>query len=176
MGLGKQVLLEEKHALTDTLTVVPAGYLFNAQPYAMRAPEVFLGQACTKPSQVWAIAAMLLCWMKPGVLGAGDSPHPFVNEAWCMAKIKQLFPNWYIPTPDEVERPTLKSAVEFAIRFSEEEPIPQAISPFEMETQKMKIPEQLRDLLRLMLVVDPGERPSASAVLASREFQAFQIL
>ncbi|KAF2816716.1 uncharacterized protein BDZ99DRAFT_375363 [Mytilinidion resinicola] len=160
----------------DLGLVVPAGHFFNAQPYAMRAPEVFLGQACTKPSQIWAVAAMLLCWIKPGVLGAGDSPHPFVNEAWCMSKIKRLFPNWYIPTPDEVERHTLKSAVEFAIRFSEEEPIPQAISPFEKETQKVEIPEQLRDLLRLMLVVNPGERPSASAVLASREFQAFQML
>lgn len=93
-----------------------------------------------------------------------------------MAKIKRLFPNWYIPSPDEVERPTLKSAVEFAVRFSEEEPIPQAISPFEEETQKVKIPEQLRVLLRLMLVVNPDERPSASAVLASREFRAFHEL
>jgi serine/threonine protein kinase len=176
LGLGKQILLDETDAFTDKLTVVPAGYLFNAQPYAMRAPEVFLGQACTKPSQVWAVAAMLLCWIKPGVLGAGDSPHPYVNEAWCMAKIKRLFPNWYIPTPDEVERPTLKSAVEFAIRFSKEELIPQAISPFEKETEKVNIPEQLRDLLRLMLVVNPGERPSASAVLSSREFQAVQML
>ena len=93
-----------------------------------------------------------------------------------MAKIKRLFPNWYVPTPNEVERPTLKSAVEFAIRFSEEEPIPQAISPFEEETQKVKIPEQLRDLLRLMLIVNPEERPSASDMLASREFRAFEML
>ena len=90
----------------------------------MRAPEVFLGQACTKPSQVWAVTAMLLCWINPGILGAWDSPYPFINEAWYMVKIKRLFPNWYIPTPDEVKRPTLKTVVEFAIRFSEEEPIP----------------------------------------------------
>ncbi|KAF1950008.1 kinase-like protein [Byssothecium circinans] len=160
----------------DLGLVVPAGHLFNAQPYAMRAPEVFLGQACTQPSQVWAVAAMLLCWIKPRVLGVGDSPHPFINEPWCMAKIKRLFPNWYIPPPDEFERPTLKAEVEVAISFAEEEQIPEAISPFEEETRKVEIPEQLRDLLRLMLVVNPGERPSASAVLASREFRAFQML
>ncbi|KAI3393451.1 hypothetical protein diail_4247 [Diaporthe ilicicola] len=81
-----------------------------------------------------------------------------------------------IATPDEVERPTLKAAVEFAVPFSQDEPVPQDISPFEEETQKMRIPGPLVDLLRLMLVVDPRQRPSASAVLKSRELQDFQIL
>ncbi|KAJ5202317.1 hypothetical protein N7449_004396 [Penicillium cf. viridicatum] len=67
--------------------VVPVGELFNAQPYAIRAHEVFLGKACTEPSQVWAVAVMLLCWLKPGVLGVWDSPYPLINEAWSMAKI-----------------------------------------------------------------------------------------
>jgi hypothetical protein len=134
VGLGKQPLLDETDAFTDRLIVVPAGHLFNAQPYAMRAPEVFLGQACAEPAQVWVLTVMLLCWIKAGVLGAGDSPHPFINEAWCMVKIKRLLPCWHIPTPDEVERPTLKSAVKSAIRFSKEEKILQAISPFDKET------------------------------------------
>lgn len=141
----------------------------------MRAPEVFLRHACTQPSQVWAVAAMLLCWIKPGFLGAGDSPHPFINEAWCMAKIKRLFPNWSISTPDEVERPILKAAVESAVILSEE-PMPQAISPLDEETRKANIPEQLRHLLRLMLVTDPGTKPSSSNILASNEFLAFQML
>lgn len=176
LGLGEQSVLNDTDSFfqTDTLiTVVPTGHLFNAQPFAMRAPEVFLGHACAQPSQVWAIAAMLLCWIKPCVLGAGDSPHPLINEAWSMAKIKRLFPSWHVPTPDEVERPTLKCAVEFAIRFAEDEEIPRTILPFDEEIQKVELPVQLRDLLRLMLVVDPNERPSASAVLASKEFRAF---
>lgn len=153
------------------LIVFPAGHRLNAQPYAMRAPEVFLGQPCTAPSQVWAVAAMLLCWINPGVLGAWDSPHPLINEAWCMAKIKRLFPEWNIPTPNEVKRITLKNAVQSARRISDKESVMQAILPFEKETQKVKMPEQLRELLRLMLVVNPSERPSASYVLASREFK-----
>ncbi|KAJ9217141.1 hypothetical protein DTO166G4_1196 [Paecilomyces variotii] len=155
----------------DLGLVFPTGHRLNAQPYAMRAPEVFLGQPCTAPSQVWAVAAMLLCWINPGVLGAWDSPHPLINEAWCMAKIKRLFPEWNIPTPNEVERITLKNAVQSARRITEEEPVMQAILPFEKETQKVKMPEQLRELLLLMLVVNPSERPSASYVLASREFK-----
>lgn len=119
---------------------------------------------------------MLLCWIKPGILGAGDSPRPFIDEAWCMAKIKRLFPDWDVPAPEEVERRTLQSAVEFAVRFSEEESVPRAISPFGEETQKVKIPEQLRQLFRSMLAVDPGQRPSASEVLASRELLALQML
>ncbi|KAG8161542.1 hypothetical protein KVR01_008529 [Diaporthe batatas] len=160
----------------DLGLVVPDGYLHNARPYAMRAPEVFLGQPCIKISQVWAVGALLLCWVKPGILGAWDSPHPLINEAWCMAKIKRLFPEWHIPTPEQVERPTLKSAVESAVILSQNEEGPQSIGSFAEETQNLKMPGQLRDLLNLMLVVDPCQRPSASAVLESKEFKTFQML
>lgn len=176
LGLGTQPWLTMINLFTNGYLVVPDGYLRNAQPYAMRAPEVFLGQPCTKLSQVWAVAAMLLCWIKPGVLGAGDSPHPLINEAWCMAKLKRLFPEWHIPIPDQVERPTLKSAVESAVLLSEDEEGPRSILSFKEESQKIQMPDQLRDVLRLMLVVDPRQRPSASAVLGSKEFKAFQVL
>ncbi|KAF1991508.1 hypothetical protein K402DRAFT_126811 [Aulographum hederae CBS 113979] len=92
----------------DLGLVFPAGQRYNAQPYAMRAPEVFVGQPCTEPSQVWAVAAMLLCWIKAGVMGQWDSPHWLIDDAWCMAKIKRLFPDWKIPTPDEFERKSSK--------------------------------------------------------------------
>ncbi|KAJ9302768.1 hypothetical protein DTO271G3_142 [Paecilomyces variotii] len=154
----------------DLGLVFPAGHRLNAQPYAMRAPEVFLGQPCTAPSQVWAVAAMLLCWIDPGVLGAWDSPHPLINEAWCMAKIKRLFPKWNIPTPNEVEGIILKNAVQSARRITEEESVMQAILPFE-KMQEVKMPEQLKELLRVMLAVNPNERPSASDLLASGEFK-----
>ncbi|KAL3477402.1 hypothetical protein BJX99DRAFT_269811 [Aspergillus californicus] len=158
----------------DLGLVVPAGRLFNAQPYSMRAPEVFLGQACTKLSQVWAIAAMLLCWIKPGTFGVRDSPHSLLNEAWSMAKINRLFPHWNIPTPDEVDRDILKAALDSANRFSDNDELSelQAILPLDREIQEIEMPQELRDL-RLMLVVNPIGRPSASSVLASKEFRAF---
>lgn len=142
----------------------------------MRAPEVFLGQACTEPSQVWAVAAMLLCWIRPGVLGVWDSPHPLINEAWSMAKIKRLFTHWSIPTPNEVEGHSLKAAVNSAKSLSEETSELQAILPLDEETQKVEMPQQLRDLLRFMLIPNPAKRPSASSVMASTEFQAFEML
>ncbi|KAL7626844.1 hypothetical protein AAE478_003618 [Parahypoxylon ruwenzoriense] len=142
----------------------------------MRAPEVFLGQACTEPSQVWAVAAMLLFWIKPGVLGSRDSPHFLLDGSWSMAKIKRLFPDWNIPAPDQAEGPSLQAAVKSARRMSEEEPELQAILPFEEETRKVMIPQQMGDVLRLMLVVNPDRRPLASSVLESTEFQAFEKL
>ncbi|KAF9890791.1 hypothetical protein FE257_005361 [Aspergillus nanangensis] len=160
----------------DLGLVVPAGYLFNAQPYAMRAPEVFLGKGCTELSQIWALSAMLLCWIKPGILGVWDSPHPLINEAWCMAKIKRLFPNWNIPVSDEVKGDILKAAVDSAKFFAEEVSDLQAILPFNEEIKKVDIPQQLKDLLGFMLVPNPVKRPSASCVLASRELRAFENL
>ncbi|OQE66662.1 hypothetical protein PENNAL_c0182G01546 [Penicillium nalgiovense] len=158
----------------DLGLVVPVGELFNAQPYAMRAPEVFIGNACTEPSQVWAVAAMLLCWIKPGVLGVWDSPHPLINEAWSMAKIQRLFPHWEIPPPEMVNGDILKVAVNSARSLCKEMPELLAILPFDEETQKVEMPQQLRDLLRFILVPDPKARPSASSVLASREFRRFE--
>ena len=142
----------------------------------MRAPEVFLGQACTEPSQVWAVAAMLLCWIKPGVLGAWDSPHYMINEAWSMAKTKQLFPNWKIPTPDEVDGDVLKAIVQSARSLGKKVPELQKVLPFNEEMQKVEMPQQLQGLLHFMLVVNVVERPSALSVLASKEFQAFENL
>ncbi|KAJ5908739.1 hypothetical protein N7495_001421 [Penicillium taxi] len=160
----------------DLGLVVPIGDFYNVQPYAMRAPEVFLGQACTGPSQVWAIAAMLLCWIKPGVLGAHDCPDYFINDSWCVAKIKQLFPSWKIPSSDELHSHVLKATVESAQRLSQNIPELQAISPFNEEMKNIDIPQQLRDLLRFMLAPNLVERPSASCVLSSREFRELKKL
>ncbi|PSN63616.1 hypothetical protein BS50DRAFT_678881 [Corynespora cassiicola Philippines] len=158
----------------DLGLVFPAGDRINAQPFAMRAPEVFLGQPCTGPSQGWAVAAMLLCWIKPNVLGNADSPHPLVDAAWCMAKIKRLFPDWELPAPDKVDGPVLQAAVNAARYISREDPPMQAILPIQEEMQKVKMPQQLRDLLGFMLATNPDKRPSASAVLESISFQEFE--
>jgi hypothetical protein len=47
--------------------VVPVDRFVDAQPYAMRAPEVILVERCMEPSQIWAVVAMLLCWKKYGI-------------------------------------------------------------------------------------------------------------
>lgn len=138
----------------------------------MRAPEVLLGNSCREPSQVWATAATLLFWIKPGILGVWDSPHVSVNEAWALAKIKRLFPDWNIPSPTEVDDTFVKATVRHAKSFPEKAPELQAMLP--LNELAVEMPHQLRDLLRFMLIPNPAERPSASSVLASREFRAFE--
>lgn len=91
-----------------------------------------------------------------------------------MAKIKRLFPHWRIPTPDEVEVDELKIAAEHAVNMSKEVPELLDILPLKQMIQAIEMPQALRDLLRLMMVVDPSARPSASSVLASRDFRGFQ--
>jgi hypothetical protein len=48
------------------------------------------------------------------------------------------------------------------------------ISVLEDELRKMDMPTELMELLRLMLVVNSGERPSAIHVMASKEFLALE--
>lgn len=93
-----------------------------------------------------------------------------------MAKIKRLFPHWNIPAPDDVEGDSLKAAVDSADALSKEVPGLQAILPFDEETQKVEMPQQLKNLLRFMFVLDPIKRPSAKTMLASRELQEYEDL
>lgn len=55
-----------------------------------------------------------------------------------MAKIKRLFLEWNIPTPDEVDGSTLKAAVGSAKTLAKEVPDLQAILPFNEEIKKVR--------------------------------------
>lgn len=170
LGLGMRVSVDLTRAHTNAFLVHPDGSLLFAQPYAMRAPEVYEGRPYVHSSQIWACAAMLLCWMKPGILGAVGSPGGMFNEGWCIAKIRRLFPDW---TP----LPTEDSIVQAEFEFSDDlikEPPPdlESISPLEDEMRKINMQPEVRDLLRFLLVIDPGKRPSATEVLASKPYLA----
>lgn len=172
LGLGEQVSIEQRYAYANTLTVFPAGSRFSAQPFAMRAPEVWEGQPCTQPSQVWALAAMLLFWMKPGILGTWGCPLSILCEPWCITKLMWLFPNWNVPPIED----TLRQSVFNMAKGFVKKPLPEQerISSLEDEMRNLNTLPELKDLLRFMLVVNQHERPSAKHVLASREFLALE--
>ena len=159
------------------LSVYEADRFINCQPLAMRAPEVFLRHRCAEPAQIWAVAAMLLVWMKLGFFGVRDKPKSSPDEAWCIVKLKRLFPEWRIPLPVVITNEALKSTITTAFAMYKtpkpEEELLQRILPFDEEIGKMEMPQEPRSLLRIMLVTDPQKRPSASSVLASAEYQAF---
>lgn len=68
----------------------------------------------------------------------------------------------------------LKIAVEHAVKMSKGVPELLESPPLEHMMQVIEMTQVLRDLLRLMMVVDPSARPSASSVLASADFRSFQ--
>ncbi|KAF2453077.1 kinase-like domain-containing protein [Lineolata rhizophorae] len=155
--------------IADLGLVYVDGTCSSVQPLAMRAPEVYEGQPCVDRSQTWACAATLFCWMKPGILGAAGSPHPLADEAWCIAKIRRLFPNWSpSPTDDSLQQSIFRSSERFI-----ENPRPdlKSISSLEDEMQAIDMLPEVRDLLRYLFVTDPNQRPSAAEALASTYFQ-----
>ncbi|KAI1085990.1 kinase-like domain-containing protein [Rostrohypoxylon terebratum] len=151
--------------------VYPTGVHTKVQPYAMRAPEIFKDQTCTERSQVWAIAAMVLVWMNPDLLGVGDCPHSAIDESWCRMKMKLLFPDQvHFADYDYIQQ--LFSLI--VPGFVKAQPKLEAIFTFEEETEVLGVPQEIRDVLRLMFVVDKDQRPSASSVLDSAEFEALE--
>ncbi|OJD12621.1 hypothetical protein ACJ73_09319 [Blastomyces percursus] len=176
--LPANVLLSDIDTNDITVKVGDLGLVFrsgsrcSAQPYAMRAPEVWQGQPCTQPSQVWALAAMLLCWMKPGILGTWGCPSPIIRESWCIAKLMRLFPSWTVPPLDNDVR-----QCEFNLAKALIDDPPSAlekISVLQDELRKVDMPIELMNLLHFMLIVNSDERPSAFHVLASKEFLALE--
>lgn len=93
-----------------------------------------------------------------------------------MAKVKRLVPGWSMPHPKEVGPHTIQASIKSAGSLSRDEKSMQAILPFSEEIRKMKVPQQFSALLEIMLATDPKERPSASFVLQSKEFQLFEHL
>lgn len=135
----------------------------------MRAPEVFEGRPCVHRSQVWACAAMLLSWMKPGILGTAGNTNPLFHNSWCIAKIRQLFPDWR-PSPinDSVIQAEFKLSEELIEDFTEI----RNVSSLENEMQTVFMLPEVSDLLRRLFVVDSEKRLSAEEALKSNEFLA----
>jgi hypothetical protein len=97
---------------------------------------------------------------------------PIFNEAWSVAKLLRLFPDWDPPPIEHEVRRT-----QFALgKKLVEQSVPgiAKTSSLEAELEEMGISSVLRDLFRYLLVVDPACRPSAAEVLASQEYQALE--
>ena len=150
--------------------MVPDGKVYITQPLAMRAPEVFCGHACVHRSQIWALAATILHWIKPGILGPSGSPWLITREGWCVARLMRLFPGWAGPP---IANTALQCDFEIGKALVAEcEPSIACTSSMEDEMQSLGMLPELETVLRGMFVVDPDKRPSAAQVLASEAFLA----
>ena len=91
-----------------------------------------------------------------------------------MAKLKRLFPEWNIPAPEGVVDAEYRSKLYAARGFCQEIEQLMGMSSVEEELRRMGVPKEVRDVVRLMMVLDPGERPLAREVLESKEMRALE--
>lgn len=130
----------------------------------MRAPEVWRGLACLHQSEIWALAAMLLVWMNPGILGASGINGYITVPIWSIAKLMLLFPGWKEPPSN---RGFCRDEFEIAELLSNEPDSERPgkkrveVASLEEEMRNMLLPMALQDLLRVLLVPEPEMRPSA---------------
>ncbi|KUJ07410.1 kinase-like protein [Mollisia scopiformis] len=156
------------------------------QPEAFRAPKVWTGVRCFHKADVWSIAAMILQRFDPNILGNADNIdktliHPM---AWCLAKIILLFdPSCSsIPPPSDVDK-TLQAYFELAQNLTttqaeeDSDELLLQIPSFEVWADLAMdagIPKVVLDVIRLLAVPNPTNRPSALQALQSPEYKALQ--
>ena len=148
--------------------VFPEGGQVDTQPLALRAPEVYEGFPCVSRSSVWACAAMMLCWLKPGILGDHDQPYDMPSEPWCIAKLMRFFPdgNWN-PSDEKIPQLGFKIARQLVQR-----PELQVFEPLSSSLKQEEIPREWSEFLLSLLVIEVEKRPTAKEALSSREYMA----
>lgn len=85
------------------------------------------------------------------------------------AAFSRLFPGWTGPPIEDAVRQSEFELGKALIEGSE--PAITDVLSLEDEMQTMGILPEMMGLLRRLLVVDPGDRPSAAEVLASEEYR-----
>ncbi|TVY18848.1 Cyclin-dependent kinase 20, partial [Lachnellula arida] len=156
------------------------------QPEAFRAPEVWTGVSCFHKADVWSIAAMILQRVDPNILGNADNIdkkliHPM---AWCLAKIILLFdPSCSSIPPPSVADKSLQAYFKLAQNLittqakEDSDELLFQIPSFEVWADLAMdagIPKAVLDVIRLLAVPDPTNRPSARQALQSPEYKALQ--
>ncbi|CZT08249.1 uncharacterized protein RAG0_13405 [Rhynchosporium agropyri] len=156
------------------------------QPEAFRAPEVWTGVSCFHKADVWSLAAMILQRLDPNILGNADNIDKTLipSMAWCLAKIILLFDpscSW-IPPPSDADK-TLQAYLKLAQNLTktqageDSDELLLQIPPFGVWADLAAdagIPKVVLDMIRLLAIPNPRNRPSALQALQSPEYKALQ--
>lgn len=142
----------------------------------MRAPETWQGLGCFHRSDVWSLAAMVLVWLQPKLLGtSGMFQDPLLwPEPWSMAKLMRLFPDW---TGTPAAASVIEKEAKFAKALTTElDPENQGqpyvnLGSLDDELRELDVPEEVANMLRYLLVLRQESRPSAVEALASLEYE-----
>lgn len=124
---------------------------------------------------------MLLCWIKPGILGSYGCKYSYEEEPWSIAKLRCLFPEWNPPPSTSFQEKKRKNKfgraeeiLEDAIEYPDAFPEIRKIKPLKDELQILGVLPELQDLLLYMLVPDIEKRPLPEKVLTSDQWAAFE--
>ena len=114
---------------------------------------------------------MVLWSIKPSIIGLrGNILGSLSAEAWCIAKLMRLFPDWTgLPVAKDLPQLQFKYAQEI---LEDGYPDITSIDSLEKELQTMSILPELKDLLLYMLIPNPEQRPWPADVLYSGQFVA----
>ncbi|KAG4431341.1 hypothetical protein IFR05_013173 [Cadophora sp. M221] len=148
---------------------------YQVQPFAMRAPEIWRGYGCTHRSDVWSLAAAVLAWAKPGTLGVAGMKGGLWPQLWCMVKLMGVFPGWTaLPATSCMNETAAIAAKDILGAKDPDRPDEQYVKvrSLDEELQSVNISAETANMLRYLLITDPGNRPEAADALASPEFQA----
>lgn len=146
-----------------------------------RAPEVWEGCTFIYASQTWALAAMLLAWIQPGMLGVYGCKYSYEEEPWSIVKLRRLFPGWNPPPSKSFKKKKQKNQfgraeeiLEDAMKYPNAFPDIRKIKPLKEELQGLGVLSELKNLLLYMLVPDVETRPLPEKVLMSDQWAAFE--
>lgn len=131
------------------------------------------GYSCTHRSEVWSLAATVLAWAKPGILGAAGIKDGVWPELWRMAKLMRAFPKWTaLPATFRVNELTWECAKALSDAKDPDRPNRQYIEVSRFDDELRSFSDETAKMLRCLLVPDPKIRPDAASALLSSEFQA----
>ncbi|KAG4431832.1 hypothetical protein IFR05_012694 [Cadophora sp. M221] len=146
---------------------------YQFQPFAMRAPEVWQGYSCTHRSEVWSLAATVLAWAKPGILGTAGIKDGVWPELWCIANLMRAFPKWTaLPATSRVNELTWECVKALSDAKDPDRPGRQYIEVSRLDEELQNFSDETAKMLRYLHVADPKIRPEAASALLSSEFQA----
>ncbi|CZS95451.1 hypothetical protein WAI453_011374 [Rhynchosporium graminicola] len=146
---------------------------YQVQPYAMRAPEVWQEYRCTHRSEVWSLAATVLAWAKPGILGTPGIKDGVWPDLSCIAKLMRAFPKWAaLPATSRMNELTWDCAKALSNARDPERPSQYYIEAPSLEKELQSFLDETVEIFRFLLVTDPEMRPSAASALLSSEFRA----
>lgn len=169
--LVKGATLTHCSATYDGVTDKPVG------SFEHRAPEVLEGKGYSHSSDLWALGVTLVDLFDPHIFAMPKIPEIDGQRDWTfqelmMTKLMLLFPHW---TADPVAGKTLLGLpLDDRFAITREDRSLFDIAPFEDQLEHLACNEEWKELLRLLLSVNPVKRLSASAILESPEYRAIR--